>query len=119
MHLIRIALAVTHLSEMVLFYNTLFQAELKPVKSGNYVFYSGQLGGIALTLIPNDIAQVKASQNRQQLSFLVPSIAEILAMAASSGGQLLGEIIESPEGKQAAVLDPDGNTIEFMERSAT
>lgn len=114
--LVRIAIAATKVNEMVHFYEQVFKAQFQSIKTEHATFYAGQMGGIALTLIPNSVAQVKAEQNRQQLSFVVDDIHKVLALAEKAGGKNLVDLIETPEGKQAAVTDPDGNTIEFLQK---
>jgi len=119
MHLIRIALAATDVPAMKLFYEQVFEAGFEALETPGGIFYHGQIAGLALTLIPNTVAQVKAEQNRQQLSFLVDKLEPVLDKAELAGGQRHGDILSGPQGRQAAVLDPDGNTIEFLQQQAS
>ena len=116
--LVRIAIAAINVDKMVSFYNQVFDAQFQAIETGGGTFYAGQLAGLALTLIPNEVAQVDAKQNRQQLTFVVANLEEVLSKAVQAGGKKLVETLESPEGKQAAITDPDGNTIEFLEQPA-
>ncbi|MBF2053239.1 MAG: VOC family protein [Candidatus Sericytochromatia bacterium] len=116
MHLVRITLAATDLQAMKTFYDRVFQAGFEVQQTPAGAFYHGQIAGLALTLVPNTIAQVRAEQNRQQLSFLVPDLDAALSKAELAGGERHGEVLEGPQGKQAAILDPDGNTIEFLQQ---
>ena len=115
--LIRIAIAATKIEEMRRFYNLVFEAnfEVQATEMGN--FYQGQLAGLALTLVPNTVAKVVAEQNRQQLSLLVDNVEAVLAKAEQSGGKRLGDVLSGPAGYQAAIIDPDGNTIELLQQN--
>lgn len=117
MLLIRIAISVTRMKAMKRFYNQVFNANLQAMETAAGTFYHGDFCGFALTLVPNSIAQIEASHNRQQFTILVDDIEELLAKAEAAGGQRHGEVMAGPEGKQAGILDPDGNTIEIMERT--
>jgi predicted enzyme related to lactoylglutathione lyase len=118
MHLVRITLAATDLQAMKTFYEQVFQAGFEVQQTPAGAFYHGQIAGLALTLVPNSIAQVRAEQNRLQLSFLVADLEATLSKAELAGGERHGEMIAGPQGKQAAMLDPDGNTIEFLQQAS-
>ena len=115
MQLLRVAIAVSKEQEMLRFYNQVFKAELQPLPTEAGTFYHGQIGQLALTFVPNSLAQVEATQNRHQLSFLVADIKAVIADAADAGGQQVGELNIGSEGTIGAVSDPDGNTIELFE----
>lgn len=115
MQLLRVAIAVSNEQAMLGFYNEVFQANLQPLPTEAGNFYHGQIGPLALTFVPNSIAQVEATQNRHQLSFLVLDIKASIAAAQAAGGQQVGELNIGSEGTIGAVSDPDGNTIEFFE----
>ncbi len=115
MQLLRVAIAVSKEQEMLGFYNQVFQADLQPLPTEAGTFYHGQIGQLALTFVPNSLAQVEATQNRHQLSFLVTDIKASIAAAQEAGGQHIGELNIGSEGTIGAISDPDGNTIEFFE----
>lgn len=117
MQLLRIAIATEKMSAMQNFYDQVFAAQFQGMNTEAGTFYQGQIGGLALTLVPNSLARVEAKQNRQQLSFLVENIEETLKKATDAGGQQQGEVLSAPEGRLAAVTDPDGNTIEFLQKA--
>jgi len=48
-----------------------------------------------------------------QPGFIISDVEAVLALALQYGGQKEGEIIRSGGKVQAAVRDPDGNTIEL------
>lgn len=112
----RITLAVEHIPEMVTFYNTVFNARLIPIgSSADAPFHRGKLAGTELLFCPNSIAQVDARQNRHQLRFVVDDLEGIIAQAAAAGGRSRNDIHANTHMKSAAVEDPDGNTIEFIQ----
>ncbi len=112
----RITLAVERIPEMVAFYNRVFNARLIPIgSSADAPFHRGKLAGTELLFCPNSIAHVDARQNRHQLRFVVDDLEGILAQTAAAGGRSRDEIHGNLQMKAAAVEDPDGNTIEFIQ----
>jgi predicted enzyme related to lactoylglutathione lyase len=110
----RITLAVNNMDEMVEFYNEVFDAHLKPEPP---VFFTGRIGDVELLLCPNDIAGVVAQQNRHQFRFVVENLEKVLLQVEQFGGQPLGDVEKHNGEKLAGARDPDGNTIEFVQRS--
>jgi predicted enzyme related to lactoylglutathione lyase len=110
-----LTLATTDTPGMVAFYNAVFDAGLEPVAAYGTTLYRGRLAGLGLLLCPNEIAGVDAQQNRHQLRFHVARLDEVIARAQATGGSLKGEIGEDRGRRLAAVVDPDGNTMELVE----
>jgi catechol 2,3-dioxygenase-like lactoylglutathione lyase family enzyme len=111
MQIERITLAVTHMAEMVTFYNNVLNAEM--VQVGNSPFYRGTFAGTSLLFCPNDIAEVDAQQNRHQFR-IAADINTIRVRVAASGGEIINDGEEAGR-KILGVRDPDGNTYEFIE----
>jgi predicted enzyme related to lactoylglutathione lyase len=110
-----LTLAATDMAGMVAFYNALFKAELQPVRAYGTTLYRGRLGRLGLLLCPNEIAGVEAEQNRHQLRFRAAQFEQALAQAKAAGGTLRGEVMGEVGKRLAAVVDPDGNTLELSE----
>jgi predicted enzyme related to lactoylglutathione lyase len=119
MHLVRIALATTRMAAMRHFYNQLFDAKLEAVNTPEGTFYQGEIGQLLFTLVPNDVAKIEARQNRHQMTFWVDDIEKTLHAAIQAGGVKMQQSLETNTGKLLAVLDPDGNTLEFIEHKTT
>lgn len=118
MSLNRVTLATTNMTAMVRFYNEVFGAELEPAPqygATTPAFHQGNLAGVNLLLCPNQIAGVKAAQNRHQLRFAVTDIETAVQTVQAAGGKVDGKITEQHSEKRIAVRDPDGNTIEFTQ----
>jgi catechol 2,3-dioxygenase-like lactoylglutathione lyase family enzyme len=113
MQITRITIAVTHIEDMVAFYNEVCHAHLVP----QLPFYRGELAGIDLLFCPNEIAGVDAKQNRQQFRFEVDDIHTVLEAVRQNGGEILNEGIENGV-RLVGVRDPDGNTIEFRAKAS-
>ena len=111
----RITIAVTNVDQMVKFYKTVFKCELKESKAYGTILYSGKLGDIKILLCPNEIAGVKADQNRQQFDFIVTDLDKIIQDSKVSGGKMKGDITTSDKQKSVTIVDPDGNTIVFIQ----
>ena len=116
MHIDRITTAITHMDKMVSFYNAVFQAGLEPFGPAmDMPFHRGKLDGKMLIFCPNSIAGVDAQQSRQQFHFVVDDLDAVLQQALNSGGQLHSPVEQNRNSKSAAVVDPDGNTMEFIQ----
>lgn len=109
-----ITLASTHTAAMVAFYNSVFDASLVPIAAHGSTLYRGSLAGIALLLCPNEIAGVQAEQNRHQLRFRVSDLAQVLERVQAAGGTVDADQGDTQTAR-AAVRDPDGNTLEFVQ----
>ncbi len=109
----RITFAVNDIENMVRFYNSVFDLQLTHVE--NTPFYLGRMAGLELLMCPNEIAQVKAEQNRHQFRFVVNDLAQVLADIHAAGGQQLGEIQVEPHMRMCGARDPEGNTMELVE----
>ncbi len=116
MQLVGLTVAAINMTEMVEFYNAVFDARLiATVHIGEEQFYAGTLCGMKLTFCPNSIAGVIAEQNRQQLRFQVADIEAVMAKGVANHGNEINPIEEYKGAKVASLADPDGNTIEFVE----
>lgn len=116
MQLVGLTVAAINMTEMVEFYNAVFDARLiATVHIGEEQFYAGALCGMKLTFCPNSIAGVIAEQNRQQLRFQVADIGAVMAKGVANHGNEINPIEEYKGAKVASLADPDGNTIEFVE----
>lgn len=111
----KITIAVTNIDKMVSFYNNIFNCNLKKVEAYGTSLYQGKLAGINLLLCPNEIANVKAQQNRQQFDIEVNDIETCLKKVADSFGQIMEPY--NNEIKSASIIDPDGNTIVIINDS--
>jgi predicted enzyme related to lactoylglutathione lyase len=111
-----ITIAINKLDRMVTFYNNVFNAGLKPFEAYGVQLYEGKLAGIKLVFCPNEISGVKAEQNRHQFSFAVPDLEETMKAVINSGGQKLDKVLEKEDEKVVAILDPDSNTIELIQK---
>jgi len=115
-----ITLAVTHMPEMVAFYDAVF-ANLKPLGDGP--LYKGTFAGQVLVICPNDIAGVKAEQNRHQFRLAVPNLFRLAVpnlpalqqTVLDSGGQIINRGKDADGKPIIGVRDPDGNTYEFVQ----
>lgn len=115
-NLVHLTLATTNMPTMKKFSDALFNANLQTQAMFGTTLYQGKLGGISLLLCPNKIAPAKAEQNRHQLRFTVKDIAAPMRLALGNDATRLNEIAQQDGVKLAAVCDPDGNSIEFVQK---
>ena len=114
----RVTLATSNMTAMVRFYNEVFGADLEPAPqygATTPAFHEGKLTGINLLLCPNQVARVKAAQNRYQFRFGVVDIKATLQAVQAAGGKVNGNFTEQHNGKLIVVRDPDGNSIELIQ----
>lgn len=109
----KITIAITNINEMVDFYKTVFKCNFKELSLAGTKLFSGELYGLNILLCPNEIAGVIAQQNRQQFDINVDDIKIVLADVIKANGKIKESY--NPKTKTASVIDPDGNTIVFIE----
>lgn len=112
----KVVIAVSDLGRMETFYVGVFDAKLRDVDLGGAKLKAGTLGGMEFILCPKEVAGVKADQNTIQLRFVVEDIASAVEAATMAGGQIIDEIRSAEGAKTASVRDPDGNSIELIQR---
>jgi len=112
----QIAIAATDISKMVKFYKAVFKIEFAETKAYGTTLFAGKVGDIRILLAPNEIAGVKAEENRHQFDFIVQDIDELIKIAEESGGKLQGNIENNNKEKTVTILDPDNNTMNFKQK---
>lgn len=112
----QITIAVSNMDEMIQFYSHVFHCEFLKKDIFGLTLHSTTIGGISFQFCPNDIAQVDAQQNRQQFHFSVDNLESLMQDIISSHGKIKDEILETEAGKSLSAIDPDGNTIVFIEK---
>ena len=100
---------------MVKFYNSVFGCGLQPFDALGTTLYRGQIAGLRLIFCPNDLLEIQAEKNRQQLSLAVDDLDELLRLALANGGTQTQDVADGPTGRTGGIADPDGNTIELTE----
>ena len=100
---------------MVHFYNAVFDSDLRPFEALGTTLHRGQIAGLRLIFCPNDLLEIRAEKNRQQLSFAVDDLDEMVRLALNHGGTQTQAISDGPNGRACGIADPDGNTIELTE----
>jgi predicted enzyme related to lactoylglutathione lyase len=111
----KITIAITNINEMVGFYKIVFKCDFKELSLGGSKLFSGELFGLKILLCPNDLAGVIAQQNRQQFDIKVNDAKKILEDVIKANGKIKEPY--NSETKTASVIDPDGNTIVFIENN--
>lgn len=111
-----LTIAAHEVDQMVRFYNEVFASNLQSYQAFGTTLYRGELAGFELTLCPNELLEIKAEKNRQQLSFWVEDLDAVLARITACGGTQMQEIVVTEAGRVCGVTDPDGNSIELMQR---
>src|SRR5436189_13087 len=109
-----ITISVAKMAEMVNFYNNLLGTELLPFEAYETTFYRGNLADLEIIFCPNNISGITSEQNKHQFNFVVNNLAEMIKLSTESGGNQKGKIVASNNKLIVAVVDPDGNTLEFI-----
>ena len=108
-----IAIRVCRLDEMVSFYSQAFGAQFQEVNTYGIPSQFGEVSGITLKLVPIRDDVDFSGFPFHQLGFTVPDVEAVIDLALQYGGRLEGRIIRAGDRTQAALRDPDGNTIEL------
>ncbi len=112
-HISSIAIRVSDLDAMVAFYSEAFNIQFREVNTFGISSRFGEVGGVLLKLVPIRESEDFENYPVHQPGFVVSDIQSVIAIAIKHGGRQEGGIIENDGEIQAAVRDPDGNTIEL------
>lgn len=108
-----IAIRVSNLEAMVDFYSEAFQVEFREVDTYGIHSQFGELDGVTLKFVPiRDDSDFKGYPVHQP-GFVVRDVEAVIDLALKHGGRQEGKVIQRDGKIQAAVRDPDGNTIEL------
>jgi catechol 2,3-dioxygenase-like lactoylglutathione lyase family enzyme len=108
-----IAFRVHNMQAMLNFYSEAFQVQFREVDTYGIRSQFGEMDGITLKFVPiRDDADFKGFPVHQP-GFVVADVEAVIALALKHGGRQEGQTIRSGGKVQAAVRDPDGNTIEL------
>jgi predicted enzyme related to lactoylglutathione lyase len=108
-----VAMRVANMEAMMNFYSQAFGVKFREVDTYGIRSQFGEVNGITLKFVPiRDEADFK-NYPIHQLGFLVPDVEAVIALALQHGGREEGKVIRHEQRTEAAVRDPDGNTIEL------
>ena len=108
-----IAIRVSNLEAMVDFYAEAFNVQFHEVDTYGIHSQFGEVGGVTLKFVPiRDDADFKGYPVHQP-GFVVSDVEAVIDLALKHGGRQEGKVIQRDGKVQAAVRDPDGNTIEL------
>ena len=112
-HISSVAMRVANMEAMLEFYSQAFGVKFQKVDTYGIPSQFGELDGITLKFVPiRDEADFK-NYPVHQLGFVVADVEAVIALALQFGGRQEGGIIRNGSKIQAALRDPDGNTIEL------
>jgi catechol 2,3-dioxygenase-like lactoylglutathione lyase family enzyme len=108
-----VAMRVANMKAMLDFYSQAFGVKFHEMDTYGIRSQFGELDGIILKFVPiRDEADFR-NYPVHQLGFIVPDVEAVIALALQHGGREEGKVIRNEGKTQAAVRDPDGNTIEL------
>lgn len=108
-----LAIRVANVEAMVNFYSQAFGIEFREVGTYGIRSQFGEVNGITLKFVPiRDEADFK-NFPIHQLGFTVADVEGVIALAIQHGGRQEGKTLHVDGKAQAAIRDPDGNTIEL------
>jgi predicted enzyme related to lactoylglutathione lyase len=98
---------------MLNFYSEAFGVQFREVDTYGIQSQFGEVNGITLKFVPiRDDTDFKGFPVHQP-GFVVSDVEAVIALALKHGGRQEGQIIRKGGRLEAAVRDPDGNTIEL------
>jgi catechol 2,3-dioxygenase-like lactoylglutathione lyase family enzyme len=108
-----VAMRIANMEAMLDFYSQAFGVKFREVNTFGILSQFGEVNGIMLKFVPiRDEADFK-NYPVHQLGFVVPDVEAVIALALQHGGREEGNLIRRQGRIEAAVRDPDGNTIEL------
>jgi len=113
----RITMAITNMEEMVQFYQNVLPLKLYPEVRGDYTIYLGKVGDVEIIFCPKEIAGVNAAINTIQVRFVVPNVGKAFKNGLAGEGLEISNPQEIGGDIHAALRDPDGNSLELIERN--
>jgi catechol 2,3-dioxygenase-like lactoylglutathione lyase family enzyme len=108
-----IAFRVYNMDAMVAFYSEAFQIEFREVDTYGIRSQFGDVDGITLKFVPIRESDDFKNFPIHQPGFVVQEVEAVIAIAVKHGGRQEGQTVQAEGKTQAAVRDPDGNTIEL------
>lgn len=112
----KITLSVNNMEEMIHFYSIVFGAEFREIEGYGTKLYTTVIAGSNMLFCPNDIAGVDANQNRHQFDYFVSELDSVIEKVKASGGRIQGNIHQTRYYKSISAIDPDGNTMVFIQK---
>lgn len=113
--LLKITLACSDISKMTTFYKNVFNVSFVKHEMPGFTMFSTKIGDINFLFCPNQIAGVIAEQNRHQFDYIVEKLQHVIDASIKHGGKQQGDVQRSIEEKSVTIIDPDGNTMNFIE----
>jgi predicted enzyme related to lactoylglutathione lyase len=108
-----IAIRVYNMDAMLAFYAEAFQVEFREVDTYGIRSQFGEMAGLTLKLVPLRESEDFKGFPVHQPGFIVPDVEAVIALAQKHGGRQEGKLIRVDGKLQAAIRDPDGNTVEL------
>ena len=108
-----IAMRVSRMKAMLAFYSEAFGIQFREVITGPFKSQFGELDSLTLKFVPIRDEVDFEGYAVHQMGFSVPDLDRVISLAIQHGGRQEGEITVTSEGTNAAIRDPDGNTIEL------
>ena len=108
-----IALRVCNMDAMLNFYSQAFHVQFREVDTYGIPSQFGELDGILLKFVPIRASEDFKEYPIHQLGFVVADVEAVINLALEHGGRQESRVIRNGDQIQAAVRDPDGNSIEL------
>lgn len=108
-----IAFRVFNMDAMIAFYSEAFDIQFQEVDTYGIRSQFGKVDNITLKFVPIRESDDFKSFPIHQPGFVVADVETVIALAIKHGGRQEGQTVHTEGKTQAAVRDPDGNTIEL------
>ena len=108
-----IAFRVYNMDAMLAFYSEAFNVQFQAVDTYGIQSQFGDMEGITLKFVPIRESDDFKNFPIHQPGFVVTDVEAVIDLARKHGGRQEGQTVRAEGKTQAAVRDPDGNTIEL------
>jgi predicted enzyme related to lactoylglutathione lyase len=102
-------LVANDLDAMASYYTGVFGIDFETHEIEGGSLKAGDWGDIHFVLVPQEISQCDAKDNRMHFDIHVPDIQEFIAAVEAHGGRTNGNLADTPEMLVIGVYDPDNN----------
>jgi predicted enzyme related to lactoylglutathione lyase len=108
-----LAIRVHDMDAMLAFYSQAFQVQFREVDTYGIRSQFGEVDGITLKFVPIRESPDFKGYPVHQLGLTVRDVEAVIALAIQYGGRQEGQTLRVDGKTQAAIRDPDGNTLEL------
>lgn len=111
-----LSLSAFNMENMRNFYSGVFNVQFEAHDIGGGTLYAGTWAGYDFCLVPAELNEVTAQQNRMQFELWVDDIHKAIEAVQAHGGKTNGHLGEDEQVFAIGIYDPDENYMVFKQK---